>query len=168
MRSPFPSAGGFAVPSVAVALLLAACGRKVEAPPPPPPPDVVVQKIVQQTTPLSVDIVGEVKALREVDLRPRATGLVTRLAFQPGQRVKEGDLLLQIDPRPYDEQVSDAQAKLAEAEAQLARARQDVARYEPLLPDNAIPRQTYDQALAQATSNAAVVKARQASLETAS
>jgi membrane fusion protein (multidrug efflux system) len=92
---------------------------------------------------------------------------VTKLSFQPGQRVKEGDLLMQIDPRPYDEQVTDAQAKLAESEAQLARARQDVARYEPLLPDNAIPRQTYDQAVAQEKSNAAVVTARRASLETA-
>jgi len=151
----------------AAALLLAACGRKPEAPPAPPPPEVVVQVVTQQTTPLQVDIVGEVKAYREVELRPRVTGLVTQLSFQPGQRVKEGDLLMQIDPRPYDEQVTDAQAKLAESEAQLARARQDVARYEPLLPDNAIPRQTYDQAVAQAKSNAAVVTARQASLETA-
>jgi membrane fusion protein (multidrug efflux system) len=167
MPSPFPSSRRFTLPSIAVALLLGACGRKVEAPPPPPPPEVVVHKVVPQTTPLSLDIVGEVKAWREVDLRPRATGLVTQLSFQPGQRVKEGDLLLQIDPRPYDEQVSDAQAKLAEAEAQLARAQQDVARYEPLLADNAIARQTYDQALAQAKSNAAVVQARRASLETA-
>ena len=151
----------------AVALLLAACGKKVEAPPPPPPPEVVVQVVSQQTTPLKVDIVAEVKAYREVELRPRVTGLVTKLSFQPGQRVKEGELLMQIDPRPYDEQVTDAQAKLAESEAQLARARQDVARYEPLLPDNAIPRQTYDQAVAQEKSNAAVVTARRASLETA-
>jgi membrane fusion protein (multidrug efflux system) len=100
-------------------------------------------------------------------LRPRVTGLVTQIRFQPGQRVKEDELLMQIDPRPYDEQVTDAQAKLADSEAQLARARQDVARYEPLLPDNAIPRQTYDQAVSQEKSNAAAVVARRASLETA-
>ena len=167
MSSPIHCRGRRAALLGAVALLLAACGKKVEAPPPPPPPEVVVQVVSQQTTPLKVDIVAEVKAYREVELRPRVTGLVTKLSFQPGQRVKEGELLMQIDPRPYDEQVTDAQAKLAESEAQLARARQDVARYEPLLPDNAIPRQTYDQAVAQEKSNAAVVTARQASLETA-
>ena len=167
MSSPNHRCGCRAALLGAVALLLAACGKKVEAPPPPPPPEVVVQVVSQQTTPLKVDIVAEVKAYREVELRPRVTGLVTKLSFQPGQRVKEGDLLMQIDPRPYDEQVTDAQAKLAESEAQLARARQDVARYEPLLPDNAIPRQTYDQAVAQEKSNAAVVTARRASLETA-
>jgi len=167
MSSPIHCRGRRAALLGAVALLLAACGKKVEAPPPPPPPEVVVQVVSQQTTPLKVDIVAEVKAYREVELRPRVTGLVTKLSFQPGQRVKEGELLMQIDPRPYDEQVTDAQAKLAESEAQLARARQDVARYEPLLPDNAIPRQTYDQAVAQEKSNAAVVTARRASLETA-
>ena len=167
MSSPIHRCGHRAVLLGAAALLLAACGKKPEAPPLPPPPEVVVQVVSQQTTPLRVDIVGEVKAFREVELRPRVTGLVTKLSFQPGQRVKEGDLLMQIDPRPYDEQVTDAQAKLAESEAQLARARQDVARYEPLLPDNAIPRQTYDQAVAQEKSNAAVVTARRASLETA-
>ena len=167
MSSPIHCRGRRAALLGAVALLLASCGKKVEAPPPPPPPEVVVQVVSQQTTPLKVDIVAEVKAYREVELRPRVTGLVTKLSFQPGQRVKEGELLMQIDPRPYDEQVTDAQAKLAESEAQLARARQDVARYEPLLPDNAIPRQTYDQAVAQEKSNAAVVTARRASLETA-
>jgi membrane fusion protein (multidrug efflux system) len=167
MSSPIHRCGRRAALLGVIALLLAACGQKIETPPPPPPPEVVVQVVSQQTTPLQVDIVGEVKAFREVELRPRVTGLVTKLSFQPGQRVKEGDLLMQIDPRPYDEQVTDAQAKLAESEAQLARARQDVARYEPLLPDNAIPRQTYDQAVAQEKSNAAVVTARRASLETA-
>jgi membrane fusion protein (multidrug efflux system) len=152
--------------AASLVLLLGACGKKAEAPPAPPPPEVVVQAVTQRTTPLSMEIVGEVKAFREVELRPRVTGLVTQIKFEPGQRVKEGELLMQIDPRPYDEQVVDAQAKLAESEAQRARSRQDVARYEPLLPDNAIPRQTYDQAVSQDQANAAVVTARKAALET--
>jgi membrane fusion protein (multidrug efflux system) len=145
-------------------LMLAACkGDKVAVP--APPPEVIVQTIAPQTTPLSVDIVSEIKAYREVELRPRVSGLIIRQAFQPGQKVKEGDLLFVVDPRAYDEAVLDARANLAEAEAVLVRARQDVARYKPLLPDNAIPCQTYDQAVAFEQQNAAIVQARRASLE---
>lgn len=148
-------------------LLLGACKETGQTAAAPPPPEVVVQRIVPQTTPISVDIVSEIKAFREIELRPRVSGLVIKQAFQPGQKVKEGDLLFVIDPRVYDEAVIDAQAKLAEAEAILARARQDVARYKPLLPDNAIPRQTYDQAVSFEQQNAAIAQARRAALEKA-
>ncbi|MDP3537795.1 MAG: efflux RND transporter periplasmic adaptor subunit [Azonexus sp.] len=136
-----------------------------KAPPVATPPEVIVQTITPQNTPLSVEIVSEIKAFREVELRPRVSGLIIKQSFLPGQKVKEGDLLFSIDPRAYDEAVIDAQAKLAEAEAILARARQDVSRYIPLLPDNAIPRQTYDQAVAFEQQNVAIVQARRASLE---
>lgn len=150
----------------AAAAVLAAC--KEPAPPPVPvAPEVVVETLSGRTTPLTVDVVAEVKAYREVDIYSRITGQLFKQAFKPGQRVKEGDLLFSIDPRAYDEAVIDAQAKLAESEAVLARARQDVARYKPLLPDNAIPRQTYDQAVASEEQNAAVVLARRAGLERA-
>ena len=147
-----------------LALTLSACDKATEKPV-PPPPEVVVQSIVPHDTPLSMDIVSELKAFREVELRPRVSGLVTKQYFQPGQKVKEGELMFSIDPRPYDEAIIDAQAKLAESEAVLARARQDVERYKPLLPDNAIPRQTYDQAEAFAKQNEAIVQARRAGLE---
>ncbi|WP_295002350.1 efflux RND transporter periplasmic adaptor subunit [uncultured Dechloromonas sp.] len=130
-----------------------------------PPPEVVVQTVAARTTPLTVDLVAEIKAYREVDLYPRVSGQVIKQNFKPGQKVKEGELLFSIDPRAYDEAIIDAQAKLAEAEAVLARTRQDVERYKPLLPDNAIPRQTYDQAVASERQNGAVVQARRAGLE---
>jgi multidrug efflux pump subunit AcrA (membrane-fusion protein) len=126
---------------------------------------VIVQTLAGQTTPLMVDLVAEVKAYREVDIYPRISGQLIRQSFKPGQKVKEGELLFSIDPRAYDEAIIDAQAKLAEAESVLARARQDVARYKPLLPDNAIPRQTYDQAVAYEQQNTAVAQARRAGLE---
>ena len=133
----------------------------------PPPPEVIVQTVVGQTTPLKVDLVAEIKAYREVDLYSRISGQVIKQTFKPGQKIKEGAPLFVIDPRAYDEAIIDAQAKLAEAEAILARARQDVARYAPLLPDNAIPRQTYDQAVTFEQQNVAIVQARRAGLERA-
>lgn len=149
-----------------IALGSSACKEEVAASA-PPPPEVIVQTLSGQTTPLTVDLVAEIKAYREVDLYPRVSGQIVKQAFRPGQAVKEGDLLFSIDPRAYDEAIMDAQAKLAEAEAVLARTRQDIERYKPLLPDNAIPRQTYDQAVATAQQNSAVVQARRAGLDKA-
>ena len=166
MSAPFPYARTVLPLLVVTLLALGAC-QEQSAPVAPPPPEVIVQTLAGQTTPLTVDLVAEVKAYREVDLYPRVSGQVVAQNFKPGQKVKEGDLLFRIDPRAYDEATIDAQARLAESEAQLARARQDVARYAPLLPDNAIPRQTYDQAVALEQQNVAVVQARQAALEKA-
>lgn len=148
-----------------VALLSLAACKEPAKPVAAALPEVVVQTVVGQTTPLTVDLVSEVKAYREVDLSPRVSGVIVKQTFKPGQKVKEGELLFNVDPRAYDEAIIDAQAKLAESEALLSRSRQDVARYKPLLPDNAIPRQTYDQAVASEQQNAAVVQARRAGLE---
>lgn len=128
------------------------------------PPDVGVYTVTAANTALSVDLVSEIRALREVELRPRVSGMVTEISFKPGQRVREGDLLFRIDPRAYDESVINARANLAEAEANLGRVRQDVARYQPLLADNAVPRQMYDQAVSQEKQYRAIVEARRAGL----
>lgn len=160
----FPS---LTCPLLIGALLATGGCKETSKPAPPPPPEVIVQTLAGQTTPLMVDLVAEVKAYREVDIYPRISGQLIRQSFKPGQKVKEGELLFSIDPRAYDEAIIDAQAKLAEAESVLARARQDVARYKPLLPDNAIPRQTYDQAVAYEQQNTAVAQARRAGLEKA-
>jgi len=145
----------------------AGCGKAPAPAAAPSVPEVVVQTLAVQDTPLPLEIVAEIKAFREVEIRPRASGQVLKQYFQPGQYVKLDEPLVLIDTRAYDEALTDAQAKLAAAAAQLVRAQQDVVRYQPLLPDNAIPRQTYDQAVAQAKANAAVVQARRAGLERA-
>lgn len=155
-----------ALASLATLLSLGGC-QKAPAPVAPPLPDVAVMVVAPQTTPLSMDLVTEIKALREVELRPQVSGIITAKHFEPGQKVKEGDLLFTIDTRAYDEAVINAQANLAEAEANLARVRQDVARYKPLLADNAIPRQTYDQTVAQERQYSAVVEARRSAVQTA-
>jgi membrane fusion protein (multidrug efflux system) len=95
-----------------------------------------------------------------VELRPRVSGIIEKQLFKPGQIVREGQTLFVIDSRSLDSAVADAQAKLVEAEAQLDRARQDVARYEPLLVDDAIPRQTYDQAVSVVKQTASIVDSR--------
>ena len=150
----------------AAVFLLTACGK---APPAAStnPPEVSVVTVQAGATELSTDIVSEVRAYREVDLRPRVSGVVTHIDFAPGQKVNEGDRLFRIDPRAFEEGVINARANLAEAEANLVRVQQDIARYKPLLPDNAIPRQVYDQAVATEKQLRAVVASRRAGLATA-
>ena len=133
----------------------------------PPGPEVTVMTVNSQPTRLSLDIIGEIRAFREVELRARVTGNLTEIAFRPGQEVKEGELLMVIDSGPYQVALVNAEAGLAQAKASLSRVRQDIERYKPLLPDNAIPRQVYDQAVAQATQEEAVVAGRKAVVDKA-
>lgn len=130
-------------------------------------PEVVVMPVRAAPARLSLDIVGETKALREVDLRARVTGNLIDITFKPGQEVKEGDLLFVIDPGPYQAALATARAGLAQAKAALFQVQQDVERYKPLLPDNAIPRQVYDQTVAQLEQQKAVVASQKASVERA-
>ncbi|MFN9807635.1 MAG: efflux RND transporter periplasmic adaptor subunit [Betaproteobacteria bacterium] len=144
----------------AAALALSACGKQPPAPQAPQPPEVGVLKVEARATPLSVDIVGDIRAFREVELRPRVSGVIEKQMFRPGQMVREGEPLFLIDTRSLDSAVADAQARLIEAEAGLQRASEDVARYKPLLADDAIPRQTYEQAVAAEKQAASLVESR--------
>jgi membrane fusion protein (multidrug efflux system) len=145
---------------LAAMLVLGGCGKKAAAPPPPATPEVGVLKVEARATPLSVEIVGDIRAFREVELRPRVSGVIEKQMFRPGQMVREGEPLFLIDPRSLDSAVADAQARLIEAEAGLQRASEDVARYKPLLVDDAIPRQTYEQAVAAEKQAASLVESR--------
>jgi len=143
----------------ALLLGVAACDKPA-APSAPPVPEVGVMQVSSRATPLTVDLVADIRAYREVELRPRVSGIIEKQLFKPGQLVREGQTLFVIDTRSLDSAVADAQARLVEAEAQLDRAKQDVARYEPLLVDDAIPRQTYDQAVSAVKQAVSIVDSR--------
>ncbi len=131
------------------------------------PPEVTVMAVAPRATPVWLDLVADIRADQEVTLRARVSGVVEARPFQPGQRVKAGQVLFVIDPRQYLAAVADARANLAQAQAELTRARQDVERYRPLLADNAIPKQTYDNAVATEEERRALVDARRALVEQA-
>ena len=152
----------------AVALAwLAGCGGQAPAPTAPPPAEVGVLRTEGREAALSMDIVSDIRAFREIELRPRVGGVVEKQLFEPGQMVREGQPLFLIDPRALDSAVLDAQARLVEAQAQWTRANEDVERYRPLLADDAIPRQTYDSAVAVAKQAASIVESRREGLKRA-
>ena len=152
--------------ALALCLTLDGCGK----PPPPPaaPVDVKAMTVIQRDAQITRDFVGEVRGSQEVDLRARVSGVVLRKHFQDGALVHEGEPLFSIDPREYKAQLANAEAQLAAAQASLSRANQDVERYRPLVAENAISRQVYDNAVATASQAAAQVDATRAGIAEAS
>ncbi|HEX9772871.1 MAG TPA: efflux RND transporter periplasmic adaptor subunit [Steroidobacteraceae bacterium] len=143
--------------------LAAGCGRDA-ATAGPPAVEVKVVEVKPQSTEIYRDLVGEVRGSQEVEIRARVTGILTGKHFEDGSIVPKDSLLYTIDAREYRAQVATAEAQLASAEANLARARQDVERYEPLLAENAISQQVYDNAVAAAKQAAAQVTASRAAI----
>ena len=133
----------------------------------PPPPEVSVAGVVERTVRQWDDFTGRVSAVETVELRPRVSGYVQRVAFEEGQLLRKGDLLFEIDPRPY-------QAALARAEAELARARSEARlagaqheRAKALVEARAISREEFETRNAASAQGDAAVRAAQAAVAAA-
>lgn len=162
-----PKAGAFATAAGVACIALGACGQKQAGGMPPLPVEVKAVTVEPSSTVTYADKVGEVRGSQEVDLRARVGGILLQTHFDDGALVEKGQLLFSIDAREFRAQVASAEARVAAAEANFYRARQDVARYEPLLADEAISRQVYDNAVAAARQAKAEVDASRAALQEA-
>ncbi|WP_235216962.1 efflux RND transporter periplasmic adaptor subunit [Archangium violaceum] len=111
--------------------------------------------------------IGTVQSLHSVVVRTQVDGLLTRVNFQEGQHVNEGDLLARIDDRTIAAEIAQARAEKARNEAQLQAARLDLERYGNLVRDEAIARQTVDQQKAQVEQLEATVRANEATIAAA-
>lgn len=149
-------------------LALSACGKKTaQAPPAPPPPGVIVAEVTQKTVPIYVENVAQTEAAQTVEIRARVQGFLTAAPFREGALVKKGDLLFQIDPKPFQAALDQARANVMKAEASARRAEADVARLKPLVEQKAISQQDLDTATATAQVNDADLLAAQAALKVA-
>src|SRR5712671_4833863 len=133
----------------------------------PPPPEVSVIQVTPGPVTVYNEYVAQTQAPHTIEIRAQVTGLLARQAFVDGARVKKGDLLYLIDPRPFDAQAAQAKAGLAQAEANLANARQTLARNGRLIAEKAVSQQDYDTAVAQERSGTALVEAQRALLRNA-
>jgi len=153
---------------VTLTVLLSGCeAQSDEAMTMPPPPDVDVAEVIVEPVTLWESFTGRVASPETVDLRPRVSGYIDEVAFEEGELVEAGDLLFQIDPRPYKAREQAARAELALANSQLELARSEAGRAKTLLESRAISREEYDQRNAALLSARARVQSAQAALDTA-
>jgi multidrug efflux system membrane fusion protein len=126
-----------------------------------------VAKVTRGDVPITIDSLGTVTPLATVTVHPQVTGPLVRIAFNEGQSVKKGDLLAEIDPRPFQATVDQDQAQLQHDEAMLNNARVDLARYKMLVAQNSVAEQTYATQQATVLQDEATVAADKAALDSA-
>jgi len=147
-------------------IFLAACEKK-EAAAPPSPPDVKVVDVVQQDVPIYSEWVAQLNGDTNAQIMPKIQGYVLKQNYKDGFPVQTGQLLFEIDPRPFEASLDEAKAQMALAAANLARAQTDRARDEPLAAQNAIPLKQLDNDISAEAAGKAQVKAAEAMIEQA-
>lgn len=151
-----------------VAALIAACGQAPEATEAATPaPTVSVAQVIEQRVTEWDELTGRLEAPESVEIRPRVSGFIDKVAFDEGALVKKGDLLFQIDPRPFEAQVKRLQAELQQARATAQRTASEAERGERLRANNAISAELADARVSAASEAKSAVAAIQAQLDAA-
>src|SRR3989442_3894362 len=128
----------------------------------PPPATVEVATVTQADVPLYHEWIGVLDGLVNAHIRAQVTGYLLSQNYREGDPIKKGDLLFEIDPRPFKAALDQAKGQLAQAEARLGKTELDVKRYAPLVKDKAISQEEYDDAVqANLEAEAAVVAAQE-------
>src|SRR5215470_3904978 len=116
---------------------------------------------------VTINALGTVTSLATVTVRSQISGQIMRVAFQEGQIVNKGDLLVEIDSRPYQLALAQAEGALKRDQALLQAAQLDLERYQNLVKTNAIPRQQLDAQIATVQQDQGLIIADQAQIDTA-
>ena len=138
---------GLRIAAPLLAVLAAGSCKKPEVAA-PPPPIVEVKEITTSGVALTTTLIGQLDSPRNVEVRTRVEGFVDKMLFIEGREVKEGDVLFELDRKPFLEKLAAATGALGEAKASLAKYETDVERLVPLYEKRAIPKQDLDNAKA--------------------
>ena len=155
------------VTAIAVIAFAAGCARTSAQQAAPPPPQVTVASVIERSVTEWDEFTGRLQAVDSVDVRPRVSGLISAVRFDEGAMVHRGDLLFQIDARPFQAEVDRLRAEVARAKATAQRADSELARAERLRAENAIAREEHDRRAAFALESAAQTAAVEAALRSA-
>ncbi len=152
----------------AIAIVVSACSSEAAAPHgAPPPPEVSVAQVLQRDVTQWNDVTGRVAAVETVELRPRVSGYIERVAYREGDEVRKGQLLFVIDPRPYRAALAQAEANLERARSEARLARSQDARAQALVDAKAISREEFDTRKAATAQGDAAVRAAEAAVASA-
>ncbi len=154
-----------ALSTLFASLLVAACSSKPPAP--PPPPAVSVAPVLHRDISESDEFSGRLEAVDHVEIRPRISGYIRRVSFTEGREVRKGEVLFDIDPRPYQAELDRARAQLEQARTAADLAGKEVARAEKLVNVQAISREEFDSRTSAQANGVAAVRAAEAAVETA-
>jgi RND family efflux transporter MFP subunit len=140
-----------------------------EKDPPAAPPlqQVTVAEVPEHEIAEWDEFTGRLEAVDQVEIRPRVSGYITRVTFDEGKEVKKGEVLFEIDPRPYQAELARAEAELAGARSAAALAASDVERAGKLVNAQAISREEYDSRTSAEAQGGATVRAAEAAVRTA-
>ena len=132
-----------------------------------PLPPVQVATALKQDIPRFLSGLGTVTAANTVIVRNRVDGQIMAIHFTEGQEVKAGDLLVEIDPRPFEVQLTQAEGQLLNAKATLTNAKRDLARYQQLVKNNLVSRQQLDAQIALVSQTEGSLKSAQGAVDSA-
>jgi multidrug efflux system membrane fusion protein len=144
-----------------------ACARTAAQPADPPLPQVTVAEVISRDITEWDEFTGRIEAVNTVSVRPRVSGYVAAVRFQEGAIVSRGDLLFEIDARPFQTEVDRLRAELVRARATIQRATSELQRAERLSAENAISHEERDRRSAFAQESAAQASAVEAALRAA-
>ena len=157
----------FAIAAVLLTLGLSGCGSQAAPGGAMPAPAVSVAQVVEKPVQHWDEFTGRIEAVKSVELRPRVSGYVERVAFEEGEEVAKGDLLFVIDPRPYKAALAQAQANLERARSEAGLARAQSTRAQTLVEAEAISREDAEARRAVASQGNAAVRAAEAAVASA-
>ena len=141
--------------------------QRTQAQPQRPPAPVSVATAVEKEVPVYLDQIGKNVAPEVVSIQPQVSGRITGIHFKDGATVKRGDLLVTIDPRPYQAQLDSAEAGLSRNQAELELARLELGRVRALLAADSISQQDHDARKSAVAVSEAQVRLSKAAVDTA-
>jgi len=141
---------------------LAGCRAPVQAP--QPAPEVTVAAVVQRDIREWDELTGRLEAVDSVEVRPRVSGQLVRVAFAEGKEVAKGEVLFEIDPRPYEADLARAEAELARAQTGAELAARELKRAQRLVDVQAISLEEFDSRTSAVAAGDATVRAAEAAV----
>jgi membrane fusion protein (multidrug efflux system) len=147
--------------------LLGACNSSRAAPAPTRPPEVAVMTVSPQSVSLSSEWIGTLDGYVNAQIRPQVSGYLIRRTYEEGAIVNKGQVLFEIDPRPFEAALAQAQGRVAEAEAQLGKTAHDLERDRPLAAQRAIAQSQLDNDVQANLAAQAAIKSATAAVEAA-